>query len=68
LIENNIDAASISRHGIEYDSANMQYTFYVKTYFQEFKAGVNKYVDALIAGTESVDLLERCLDGRPVLI
>jgi hypothetical protein len=71
LIENKtsyIDAASDSSHGIEYDSANMGYTFYVKTYFQEFKAGVNKYVDGLIAGTESVDLLERCLDGRPVLI
>jgi hypothetical protein len=71
LIENKtsyIDAASDSSHGIDYDSANMQYTFYVKTYFQEFKAGVNKYVDGLIAGTESVDLLERCLDGRPVLI
>jgi len=71
LIENKtsyIDAASGSSHGIDYDSASMQYTFYVKTYFQEFKAGVNKYVDGLIAGTESVDLLERCLDGRPVLI
>jgi hypothetical protein len=63
-----IDAASDSSHGIDYDSVNMRYTFYVKTYFQEFKAGVNKYVDGLIAGTESVDLLETCLDGRPVLI
>jgi hypothetical protein len=53
--------------GIEYDFASMHYTFYVKNYFQEFKAGVNKYVDGLSAGTERVDLLERCLDGRPVL-
>jgi hypothetical protein len=71
LIENKtsyIDAASDSSHGIEYDSANMRYTFYVKTYFLEFKAGVKKYVDGLIAGTESVGLLERCLNGRPVLI
>jgi hypothetical protein len=71
LIENKtsyIDAPSDSTLGIEYDSANMQYTFYVKTYFQEFKAGVNKYADGSIAGTESVDLPERCLNGRPVLI
>jgi hypothetical protein len=70
LIENKtsyIDSACYGSHGIDYDSANMQYTFYVKTYFQEFKAGVNRYVEGLIAGTESVDLLERCLDGRPVL-
>jgi hypothetical protein len=40
LIEqtSNIDAASDGGHGIEYDSANMRYTFYVKTYFLEFKA------------------------------
>jgi hypothetical protein len=35
----NIDAVSDGSHGIEYDSTNMRYTFYVKTYFLEFKAG-----------------------------
>lgn len=71
LIENKtsyIDAANYGNHGIEYNSANRQYTFYLKTYTIEFKAGVNRYINGLIAGTESVELLERCLDGRPVLI
>lgn len=70
LIEqnSNIDASTDGRHGIEYDSTNERYTFYVKNYFQEFKAGVNKFINGLMAGTESVGLLERCLDGRPKLI
>jgi hypothetical protein len=70
LIEktSNIDAENDGSHGIVYDSANMRYTFYVKTYFQEFKSGVNRYINGLIAGTESVEILERCLDGRPVLV
>ena len=70
LIEqtSNIDAGSDGGHGIEFDSENMRYTFYVKTYFLEFKAGVNKYVNGLETGTERLDLLERCLNGRPVLI
>jgi hypothetical protein len=44
------------------------YTFYVKTYFIEFKAGVNKYIRGLEEGTENIDLLEQCLIGRPMLI
>ena len=70
LIEqtSNIDAVSDGSHGIEYDSTNMRYTFYVKTFFLEFKAGVNKYINGLEIGTERLDLLERCLNGRPVLV
>ena len=59
-----IDAARDGGHGIEYDFDNMRYTFYVKTYFLEFKAGVKKYVNGLETGTERLDLLERCLNGR----
>lgn len=64
----NIDAASDGGRGIEFDSENMQYTFHVKTYFLDFKAGVNKYVNGLETATECLDLLEGCLNGRSVLI
>lgn len=40
----------------------------LKTYFIEFKAGVNKYIRDLETGTERVDLVERCLKGRPDLV
>ncbi|WP_255457501.1 hypothetical protein [Nitrososphaera sp. AFS] len=42
MIENktsHVDAANYGNHGIEYDSTNRQYAFYLKTYTIEFKAG-----------------------------
>jgi hypothetical protein len=70
LIEQNsiIDAANYGNHGIEYGSGDMQYRFYLKTYTIEFKTGVNRYINGLIAGMENVELLERCLNERPVLV
>jgi hypothetical protein len=63
-----IDALHDGNHGIDYDPTSNRYTFYVKTYFIEFKSGVNKYIRGLEDGTENIDLLEQCLIGKPMLI
>lgn len=63
-----IDTIFNGNHGIDYDPASNQYRFFVRTYFMEFKAGVNNYIHGLETETESVDLLEQCLNGRPMLI
>ena len=55
LIEKNanIDAVTDGEHGIVFDIGNKMYSFYVKTYFEEFKCAVNKYMRDLSQGIEN---------------
>jgi hypothetical protein len=62
-----IDMGDIGLHGIEYDNTSKKYVFWVRTYFDEFKAAVTKYVNGLESGLENVHDLEDSLDGRPEL-
>jgi hypothetical protein len=43
----NIDMGNSGCHGIEYDQTGKRYTFWVRTYFDEFKNAVNCYIDGL---------------------
>jgi hypothetical protein len=63
-----IDVGNIGCHGIEYNSTEKKYTFWVRTYFEEFKKAVNCYINGLDEGTESLDNLEKALDDRPELL
>lgn len=60
-----IDTGDSGCHGIEYDKG---YTFWIRTYFEEFKKAVNCYIQNLENGTESSDNLERSLKSRPELV
>jgi hypothetical protein len=64
----NIDAITHGEHGIVYDAKNQRYTFYIKTYFEEFKCAVNRYIINLQQGTASIPLLEKALEGKAELI
>ena len=55
-------------HGIEYDQVSKNYTFWIRTYFDEFKSAINRYINGLNAGTENLNKLEDSLNGRPELI
>ena len=71
LIENRnsvIDTLNDGTHGIEFDQAKNEYTFFVRTYFKEFKNAVNMYISALESGTVSITLLENALNNRPELL
>jgi hypothetical protein len=71
MIENRssaIDALNEGPHGISFDSVSDSYTFYVRTYFEEFKKAVTSYLVNLENGTESVSLLETALLNRPELL
>jgi hypothetical protein len=71
MIENRrsaIDADIIGQHGIEFDSGSNRYTFYVRTYFEEFKRAVNNYIACLERDEESVKLLNQALENRPELL
>ena len=67
MIENKnaaIDALIEGAYGIEFDSTNNKYTFYVRSYFKEFKNAVNDYIINLESGKESISLLETVLANR----
>ena len=71
MIENRnsaIDALNTGQHGIVFDSTSNMYTFYVRTYFEEFKRAVDNYITNLENGKESVTLLETALANRPELL
>lgn len=55
-------------HGIDYDQTSMKYTFWVRTYFDEFKNAVNHYINGLDAGDENLQKLEDSLNSRPELV
>jgi hypothetical protein len=63
-----IDVGNIGCHGIEYNPTEKKYTFWVRTYFEEFKKAVNCYINGLEEGTESLDNLEKTLNDRPELL
>jgi hypothetical protein len=67
MIDSNarIDMGNIGYHGIEYNQTEKRYTFWVRTYFNEFKKAVNCYIDALEQGIESLDNLDKALKARP---
>lgn len=54
--------------GIDYDRKSNAYTFYVSTYFEDFKGAVDKYINGLEGGTESLKNLEDALNGKPELL
>jgi len=54
--------------GIDYDLKSDTYTFYVSTYFEDFKGAVDKYINGLEGGTESIKNLEDTLNGKPGLL
>jgi hypothetical protein len=63
-----IDMGNAGLHGIDYDKTNNRYVFWVRTYFDEFKAAVNKYINGLENGTENLQVLEDSLNDRPELV
>jgi hypothetical protein len=63
-----IDMGNAGLHGIDYDKTNNKYVFWVRTYFDEFKAAVNKYINGLESGTENLQSLEDSLNNRPELV
>jgi hypothetical protein len=63
-----IDTLNEGNHGIVYDPIQNRYTFYVKTYFREFKSAVDSFINGLENGTERLDMLEDSLNSRPELI
>jgi hypothetical protein len=48
-----IDMGIVGLHGIDYDTSK-KYIFWVRTYFDEFKAAVNKYMNGIENGTENL--------------
>jgi len=54
--------------GVYYNPRLNKYTFYVSTYFKDFKNAVNTYINGLESGTEDLTKLEKALKGRPELI
>jgi hypothetical protein len=54
--------------GIEYDQKAHAYTFYVQTYFEDFRRAVDSYINGLDAGTESNKKLEDALKAKPELL
>jgi hypothetical protein len=63
-----IDTGNLGLHGIEYHNSTRGYTFWVKTYFDEFKNAVDAYINGLKSGVENLTYLENSLNGRPELI
>jgi hypothetical protein len=63
-----IDMGNAGLHGIDYDKTSNKYVFWVRTYFDEFKAAVNKYINGLESGTENLQNLEDSLNDRPELV
>ncbi len=63
-----IDLGFKGLHGIDYDQTTKKYVFWVRPYFDEFKAAVNNYINGLETGKESLKELEDSLDGKPELI
>jgi hypothetical protein len=63
-----IDMGNAGLHGIDYDKPINRYVFWVRTYFDEFKAAVNKYINGLANGTENLRVLEDSLNDRPELV
>jgi DNA-binding protein Fis len=51
-----------------FDDTKNEYTFFVKTYFEEFKKAVENYITDLENGQESNALLETALENRPELL
>jgi hypothetical protein len=71
MIENRssmIDAEHGGSYGIEFDSIKNEYTFFVRTYFKEFRNAVNRYITNLENGTASVVLLETALENKSELL
>jgi hypothetical protein len=70
LIEGNsrIDVDNMGPHGIEIDRNLDTYTFYVQTYFEEFKRAVDNYIANLDNEKASVILLEDALKNKPQLL
>ena len=64
----NIDMGNVGCHGIEYNQTEKRYTFWIRTYFDDFKKAVNCYIDGLERGTESLDNLKKALKARPELL
>ena len=58
----------MGQHGIEFDSDSNRYTFYVRTYFEEFKRAVDNYIANLESEKEDVTLLNQALANRPGLL
>ena len=54
--------------GIEYDRKLNVYTFYVSTYFEDFKGAVDSYISGLEDRTENIKNLEDALNGKPELL
>jgi hypothetical protein len=54
--------------GLEYDPTNGKYTFNVRTYLDDFKNAVNKYLVDLESGKADWASFERALENRPELI
>jgi hypothetical protein len=59
-----IDMGNAGLHGIDYDKTSNKYVFWVRTYFDEFKAAVNKYINGLESGAEYLQSLEDSLNDR----
>ena len=49
-------------------NTSKKYIFWVRTYFDEFKAAVNRYINGLENGTENLQNLEDSLNDKPELL
>ncbi|MGC2573967.1 MAG: hypothetical protein WA364_20820, partial [Candidatus Nitrosopolaris sp.] len=54
--------------GIEYDNQTANYSFHIRTYFEDFKKAVNHYIHGLENGTENLVLMEQALKNKPELL
>jgi hypothetical protein len=70
LIEGRDAAINIGKgsNGVVYDPKLNTYTFYVSTYFEDFKNAVDAYISGLESCAENLSNLENALKAKPELI
>jgi hypothetical protein len=70
LIEGRDAAINIGKgsNGVVYDPKLNKFTFYVSTYFEDFKNSVYEYISGLESGAENLSNLENALKAKPELI
>lgn len=70
LIEGRDAAINIGKgsNGVAYDPKLNKFTFYVSTYFEDFKNAVDAYISGLESCAENLSNLENALKAKPELI
>jgi hypothetical protein len=70
IIEGRDAAINIGKgsNGVAYDPKLNKFTFYVSTYFEDFKNAVDAYISGLESCAENLSNLENALKAKPELI